>query len=226
MKIRPEAEQRLRAGFQRRVDRQRERYAPQLAHAGQLAARFGCGEVAGVFSMQAGIRPRALVSGLLPLAAVPVLIAGAAARVPGMLPALGAFPFLFGAWYGLSLWRGLRRRVWFYAFTEGFMLLEDPPGGAVPVRWGQVTKVGPVWTEVYSPASEESRPALAAYRLRTADGQTHEISRSVQNVQDPYLEIGQLFRHLAPATIGTTMPTFPTIDQIIAAYVRKPGPGA
>lgn len=37
--MRPEAEQRLRAGFQRRVDKQRERYAPQLAHAGQLAAR-------------------------------------------------------------------------------------------------------------------------------------------------------------------------------------------
>ena len=59
------------------------------------------------------------------------------------------------------------------------MLREDPPGGAVPVRWGQVTEVGPVWTEVYSPATEESKPALAAYRLRTAARQTHEISRSL-----------------------------------------------
>jgi hypothetical protein len=224
VKIRPEAEQRLRAGFQRRVDEQRDRYATRLAHAGQLAARFRCGEVAGVFSMQAGIGPRTLVAGLLPLAAVPVLIAGAAARVPGMLPALGAFPFLFGAWYGLSLWRASRRRVWFYAFAGGFLL--DPAGDAVPVRWGQVTEVSPVWTEVYSPAAEEPRTALAAYRLRTADGRAHEISRSFKNVQDPYLEIGQLFRQLAPAVIGKTMPVFPTIDQIIAAYARTPGPGA
>jgi hypothetical protein len=50
---------------------------------------------------------------------------------------------------------------------------------------------------------------LAAYRLWTAAGQTHEISRSFKNVQDPYLEMGQLFRHLAPNTIGTTMPAFP-----------------
>jgi len=227
VKIRPEAERRLRAGFQRRADAQRQRYAVQLAHAGQLAVRFECGEVAGVFSGEAGIERRTLVSGLLPLAAVPFLIAGAAAQVPGMLPALGAFPFVFGAWYGVSLWRGLRwRRVWCYAFAEGFMLLDDPPGAAVPVRWDQVIELTPVWTEVYRPAAEESRPTLAAYRLRTADGQTHEISRSFKNVQDPYLEMGQLFRHLAPNTIGTTRPAFPTIDQIIAAYAGQPAPGA
>jgi len=34
-----------------------------------------------------------------------------------------------------------------------------------------------------------------------------------------------MFRRLAPATIGTTMPTFPTIDQVIAAYEGKPGRG-
>jgi hypothetical protein len=30
--------------------------------------------------------------------------------------------------------------------------------------------------------------------------------------------MGRLFRRLAPATIGAIMPTFPTIDQVIAAY--------
>jgi len=43
--IRPEAEQKLRAGFQRRVDEQRKRYTVQLEHAGELAARFECGDV-------------------------------------------------------------------------------------------------------------------------------------------------------------------------------------
>jgi hypothetical protein len=46
---------------------QRERYAPQLAHAGQLAARSGCGQVAGVFSMQAGVPGHAAGLGRLPV---------------------------------------------------------------------------------------------------------------------------------------------------------------
>jgi hypothetical protein len=50
VKIRPEAQEKLRQGFQRKADRQRRLYAGQLAEAQQLAARFGCGEVAGIFS--------------------------------------------------------------------------------------------------------------------------------------------------------------------------------
>src|SRR5438270_9524984 len=63
MRMRPEAEQKQRAGFQRGADEQSGRYAAELAHAGDLAARFGCGEVIGVFSAQAGgdIRPRTYV---------------------------------------------------------------------------------------------------------------------------------------------------------------------
>ena len=101
------------------------------------------------------------------------------------------------------------------------MLLDDPLGTGVAVRWDQVTGVGPVWTQVYSPGSEDDpKTVLSAYRLRTADGRAYDISRSFKNVQDPYREMGQLFRHLAPNTIGTTMPTFPTVDQIISAYAR------
>jgi hypothetical protein len=63
VRIRPEAEQKLRAGFQRRVDQQAERYAVPLAHAEQLAAELGCGEVTGVFTAEAGggVMPRAYV---------------------------------------------------------------------------------------------------------------------------------------------------------------------
>ncbi len=50
MKIRPEAQEKLREGFQRKAGRQRRLYTRQLAEAEQLAARFGCGEVAGIFS--------------------------------------------------------------------------------------------------------------------------------------------------------------------------------
>jgi len=218
MKMRPEAEQRLRAGFQRRVDEVRDRYAAQLAHAGQLAARYECGEVAGVFSRQADIGRKTVINGLLPLVALPFLIIAAGAAVPGALPAFGFFLFFFIVWYALTLWRGMRRRVWCFVFTGGFVLLDDPTGDAVPVRWDQVTAVGPVWTQAHDPVAEEPRTVLGGYRLGTTDGRAHEISSSFKNVEDPYHEMGQLFQSLAPGTVGTTMPTFPTNGQVIAAY--------
>ena len=152
---------------------------------------------------------------------------GAASGFPGMLPLLGLFPFAFGAWFGVSLWRGRdpKRQAWFYAFTEGFLLLNDWRAEAAPVRWNQVIEVSPVWTEVY-PDAEKSRPVLTAYRLRSADGELHEITRSFKNVRDPYREMGQLFRGLAPNTVGKTMPKFPTVDEILAAYTGKPAVGA
>jgi hypothetical protein len=129
--IRPEAERKLRADFQRRVDQRRDHFAAQLTHAEQLAAWYECG-VVGVFSAQArgGIRRRAYVMGLLPLAAIPVLIAGVAIGIPGVVPVLGAFPFAVGAWFGLSLWRGRqpRRRVWLYVLPRTHAAGRSPTG--------------------------------------------------------------------------------------------------
>jgi hypothetical protein len=93
------------------------------------------------------------------------------------------------------------------------------------VRWSEVTEVDEVWANVYDASVEESRPTLTAYRLRCADGQTREISRSLQNVRDPYPDVGPLLRGLMPADVGATMPKFPTADEIIAAFAGKPGPG-
>jgi hypothetical protein len=50
VRIRPEAQEKLRQGFQRKADRQRRLYAGQVAEARRLAVMFGCGEVAGIFS--------------------------------------------------------------------------------------------------------------------------------------------------------------------------------
>jgi hypothetical protein len=223
--MRPEAERRLREGFQRRVDEESSRCAAQLAHARQQAARFECGEVAGVFSAQAGGEPtaRTYVVALLPLAALPLVIALPATGIPGALQLLAAYPFLAGAWIGLGflLGREPKRQVWLYAFTEGFMLLDGPAGGAMPVPWSQVTGVSPVWTNTYRPGDEDHpRPVLSAYRLRLADGRVREISRSFKNVQDPYGEMGQLFRGLAPGIVGKTMPRLPTIADVIDTYAR------
>jgi hypothetical protein len=225
--MRPEAEQKLRQGFQRRANEQRERYATQLAHADRLALMHECGEVVGVFTTRVGgnVRPMAYVVGALPLAAVPFLIASGAIVFPAMEPLVVVSPFFFAAWFGLSIWRGRepRRQVWLYAFTDGFVLSDDPQASAFPVRWSQVTEATPVWTVTYDPGMEdEGRPVLSGYRLRSVDGQVHEISRSFENVADPYGEFGRSLRRIMPAAVGQAMPQFPTIVEVIAAYTPRP----
>ena len=137
--MRPEAEAKLRQGFARRVDEQASRYAAQLADAERFAMMHECGEVVGVFAGRTGggVRPRAYVIGLLPLAAIPLLIAVGAISLPGMVPLLVLSPFLIGGWFGLSIWRGRepRRHAWMYAFTDGFVLSDHPRASAFPVRW-------------------------------------------------------------------------------------------
>jgi hypothetical protein len=200
VRIRPEAEQKLRAGFQRRIDRQAERYAAQLTRAEQLAVRLECGQVAGVFTGQAGgdVRRCTYAMGHLPLAAIPVLIAGAAVGVPGMVPLLGATPFITGAWFGLTVWRWRelrrreprrrepRRRVWFYAVAQGCALLDGRRRTPSFCAEARSRGVDEVWTKVYDVSAEESRRTLTAYRLRCADGRICEISRSLHNVRDPH----------------------------------------
>src|SRR6202035_1099960 len=68
-----------------------------------------------------------------------------------------------------------------------------------------------------------ARPGLTAGRLHGPDGQASEISRSFQNVRDPYREVGRLLRGLMPTAAGQVLPTFPTVDQVIAAYAGQPG---
>lgn len=220
MPIRPEAEQKLREGFQRRVDRQAERYAAPLAEAEQLAARLEAGPVIGVFGGQAGGEPKpgTYVVALLPLAAIPLLIAGAAVGVPGILPLLASSPFLIGAWFGITIWRRRvpKRQVWFSAFAHGFALKDGPRADAVMLPWSEVTAITDVWTNVYNPSAEESRPQLTGYRLDCADGRSVEISRSWRNLRDPYAGVGPLVRGLMPAGAGAAMPRFPTIDEVIA----------
>lgn len=222
MPVRPEAEQKLRAGFQQRVDQQRDRYAGQLAHAEQLADQYEFGEVVGVFTAEVGggVRTRAYVVGLLPLVAIPLLIAGAAAGIPGIVPLLMLSPFAIGAWFLVSLLRGRepKRHIWFYAFDTGFMLFDDPRAEAAGVRWSQVTQISDVWTDVYDVSSEQTRPALTAYQVRCADGQVHDITRAFQNVLDPYRQVGQMLRGLLPDAVGSAIPRFRTIEEIIAMH--------
>lgn len=221
--MRPENERALREGFQRRAEEQRRRFAGQVAHADRLAAAFGFGEVVAIF---AGETPdqnqtRRYMTGLLPLAAIPPAIAGAAAGVPGAVPLLGILPFVTGGWFFVTLMRGreARRCIWFYAYPQGFTIFERPEVDAVPVRWSDVTSVDDVWTDVPN-FDGDSHRQHTAYDLHLANGASLRIARNYENVLDPYSGVGPLLSTLSPSVLGKTIPGFPTIDKIITVYAR------
>ena len=181
VKIRPEAQEKLREGFQRKAERQRRLYAGQLAEAQQLAARFGCGEVVGIFST----------------------------RTPDPES---------------QHRRRASRAAWFYAFSEGFMVLDGPRSDSIPVRWNQVIAIREVWTRRTFADWEPSRPLLTAYELHLADGQMRFMSLSYRNMLDPYPAIGREMRSLAPVALAATWPKLPLIKEIILAYAGRPDP--
>lgn len=227
MQIRPDGERKMRADFQRRVDEQASRYATELAHAEQLAARLGYGEVVGVFHARGGggFGTRARTVGLLPLAAVPVLlIAGSHVRV--LLAGLLIFPFAWGIWFGLTVLFLCKRDcdLWFYAFAAGFMFFGADRAAGVPVRWSQVAAIGLVWKPVYEYGEMDPnvvRNDLTAYRLSLADGRAYDITSEFRNVRDPYGKVGQMLRTLMPVKAGQVLPKFPTIDEVIATYTSQ-----
>lgn len=226
--MRPEAEQRMRAGFQRRVDQQAARHAVPLAHAEQLALQLEGGEVVGVFCAETtGVRMKAYVIGLLPFIAFLLLLIGAAVGLPVSLPLVAALPIVGSVWFGYWIWRArFPQYTWLHAFTRGLVLLDSPDSsGTDPVllRWDQVTGISEVWTDVYDMVSEETKPKLTGYRLGWADGQVRDIPLTFMNVRDPYRQMGQLFRGLAPNTVGRAMPVFPRIDEVLARYAGRPG---
>jgi hypothetical protein len=223
-----EAERKLRDGLQRKVDEHRARYAPHLAHADRVARATECGEVVGVFMAEVGgtIPTSAYAVGLLPVAAAPLAIAASLAGVPGSGFVLVALPFITGAWFVRSLLhaREPRRTVWLYAFTGGFIVF-DPHTDATPVHWSDVTEVRDVWSTVFNLDGESSR-ALTAYELHLTDDRICEVSRSYDNVLDPYRDVGPILTTLAPASLGKFMPKLPTVDDVITRYAGRPTPGA
>ena len=221
-----EAERKLREGLQRKVDEQRHRYAPHLAHADRVARATECGEVVGIFMAEVGgtIPASAYAVGLLPLAAAPFTIAASLAGVPGSGTVLVALPFVTGAWFVRSLVhaREPKRIRWLYAFTGGFVVF-DPHADAVPVRWSEVREVRDVSSTV---VDGESSEASTAYELHLADGRICEVSRGYDNVLDPYRDVGPILTGLAPGSLGKAFPKLPTVDDVIARYAGRPPPGA
>jgi hypothetical protein len=121
MPISAESRRRLDAGFQRRVDEQRRRYAGRWADAERLAAGLGYGKVIGIFGMEeradefGGSVLRYGFWAMLPfLIGFPLLIAAAMAKIRGTFRLIIALPFVTGAWFlAVTLWAHRKKdRAW------------------------------------------------------------------------------------------------------------------
>jgi hypothetical protein len=227
MPISAESRRRLDAGFQRRVDERRRRYARQWAEAERRAADLGYGQVIGIFSMEAradefgGNVLRYVITGMLPfLIGFPLLIAAAMAKIQGTFRPMVALPFVTGAWFfAVTQWAYRKKgRAWLWVFADGFATFVDFAPEKTSARWDEVVDLRQIWEQGFDMDGDETRPALVAYELRTRDGRQFVIARELRNMLDPYAPVGRFISALVPASVGDVIPRFPTIDDIIAAH--------
>jgi hypothetical protein len=228
MPIRPEAQLRLQQGFQKRVDQQSRKYASQHQQAVTLATAFHLGELQGIFALKQQ-NARETIGGILFILLMLCGIFG----VPLVGIALNGHPsgatiarsvlFLAVLGGGLvlsgSLWLRPPRYLWLYAFSEGLAVGSAKSIQEHIVRWDHVTEIREVWTNLFSPVSEESVLRCTAYQLRLHDGRAVVVPRTFQNMLDPYRSVGRLISALVPSAVAQAMPSFPVIDDVIKQHL-------
>jgi hypothetical protein len=107
---------------------------------------------------------------------------------------------------------------WLYGYPGG--LAEVDPGGHPRVlRRDEVTDVVDEWS---SSGSESQSWDYEGFRLTTADGRTVSITAKYRNALDPYGPVGGLIAALAPAEVGTAIPRFPSIADLIIDWAVTP----
>ncbi len=228
MPIRPEAQRRLQHGFQKRIQRQYRKYAPQHRQAVTLAAAFHLGELQGVFaSRQQSAREtfRGVLFILLILCGiVGVPLVGMALNdrpSGGTIARSILFLAVLGGGFVLSssLWFRPPRYLWLYAFSDGLAVGVLPSIEEHIIRWNHVAEIREVWVDLFSPVSEESVPRCTAYQLRLHDGRAVVIPRTFENMLDPYGSVGRMISALVPTAVAQAMPSFPVIDDIVKQHL-------
>lgn len=224
MGMRPEARQRLDQGFRRRTAEQQARHTADWQRAAHLGQALELGEPLGIYKTEItpplGVRRvlRLLAPGAMFLLVVVLLIAWAPDAV---VPLLFITPFVAGGYCLVFFVISRRRRFtrWLYGYPGGLAEV-DPDGHPRVVRSGEVTDVVDEW----SSSSSESQLSwdYEGFRLTTADGRTVTITAKYRNALDPYFPVGGLIAALAPAEVGTAVPRFPSIADLINDWAVTP----
>ena len=228
MPLRPEAQRRLQQGFQKRVRAEYRKYASQHQQAVTLATTFHLGQLQGIFALKQQSTSETVFGSLFILlilcSIVGVSLVGMALNhhPSGVTIARSILALaVLGGGVVLSGWLWLRppRYLWLYAFTDGVAVGSPPSLDQHIMRWEHVSDIRTVWTDLFSPVSEETALRCTAYELRLQDGRAVVIPRAFLNMLDPYRSVGPLIRALVPPAVAQTFPSFPVIDEIIMQHL-------
>lgn len=228
MPIRPEAQRRLEAGFQRHIQRQTQRHLSQIEQSALFAREQHLGEVIGLYAVKIPNKWATLSGSFLILVTVCgpfgfVSLIQILRQSPTLPNILGGILFLLLLLGGIILAIAIIRRGphyrWLYIFTDGFALGSHPVSNFVFTRWDSVKEVWNIWTNVFNFVSEDHDPWFVAYKICLTDGREIQIPRSYSNMLDPYPDVGPLIRGFVPQAVATTIPTFPRIDDIIDQFL-------
>ncbi|WP_433788633.1 hypothetical protein [Actinoplanes sp. CA-252034] len=220
MGMSPEARQRLDQGFQRRTAEQQARHAADWQHAAHLGHALGLGEPLGIY--QTEITPplgvRRVLRLLAPAAMFLVVLVLVVVWGPReALPLLSVTPLVAGGYCLMFLVISRRGRFtrWLYGYRDGLAEV-DPDGHPRVVRSSEVIDVVDAWTS--SGSESQSSWDYEGFRLTTADGRTVLITGKYRNALDPFGPVGGLIAALVPASVGTAIPRFPSIADLMTDW--------
>jgi hypothetical protein len=219
--MRPEARERLRQGFEVRLERKRRENAPAVATGQRLAAEHGLGALVAPYVLRHhSSRPAWGV-----LALLVSLFAGASLGGAGLLvarstvtPLLVALT-LAGAGVALGVW--LIRTAppdhleWVHGCAGGLARVRELDGTTEVLRWERVAAVHRVWVGTNDPDTEVPAPVLTEHRVVLANGAEHRFPSGFVNVLDPYRTVGRLLRGLTPREVGQEIPVLPALGELI-----------
>jgi hypothetical protein len=220
--------ERLRASFEERSRRERERYERELRDAAEIGHRYSLGEVVGVYAEKrsdngsgwgiflfmliflVGVSVVGLASSQLIETSPPDRLGQNVTIAAGLILGLIAL-LIFSIW----LMRRQPTYGWLYAFTDGIALLQRRSGPPDLVRWDEVVGLYTTWRNVFNPVSEDSEPRFAGYRARLTESRDLTIPVSYRNMLDPYAPLSPLFASILPSPVAETLPSHPTIGQVV-----------
>ena len=224
MRIRPEAAQRLEQGFQKRIDKQKHRFAAEWQSAVDFGRRSGLGQAIGIFRAEIypPFRLLFLVRLLAPIAAIPLLIIATVKGVPGMSRLLVLWPFLFAAWGGVNSLLTFRKRYnrWLFAYADGFTEFDEGGQPDRPTRWDDFIDVVDSWTWMDSEVGSSSW-SFYGLELAARGGTTTLFNTHYDNMLDPYHPVNRMLTAFLPSTVGAMIPQFPTIVEILTSHLVR-----
>ena len=214
MAMSPRARRELEAAFDRRVQERRAQMAPRLRHAEEVGRRLGHAEVSAVHSRDFQ-HPASTALGVFGLLTLLSVVPGAAVIIAGLrLPSwvavmYGAAAVVVAVTCFVRMFR-FERVGWVYVYPDGLAVIGWNGSLEAHLRWADV--VGADWSwGTY----EDGGGSVEGIELRTAAGWRLPLSGKYRNALDPYAPVGAMVAAMAPRSVGSAFPRFPSLAEAV-----------